>query len=45
MGAEGVLLFADIKKNTGGLIKIIDGNERAIPPIAMKIFSEIEFIR
>ena len=44
MGAEGVLLFADIKKNTGGLIKIIDGNERAIPPIAMKIFSKLNLL-
>ena len=44
MWAEGVLLFADIKKNTGGLIKIIDGNERAIPPIAMKIFSKLNLL-
>ena len=44
MGAEGVLLFADIKKNAGGLIKIIDGNERAIPPIAMKIFSKLNLL-
>jgi len=44
MGAEGVLLFADLKKNTGGLIKIIDGNERAIPPIAMKIFSKLNLL-
>ena len=44
MGAEGVLLFADIKKNTGGLIKIVDGNERAIPPLAMKIFIKLKLL-
>ena len=44
MGAEGVLLFADIKKNTGGLIKIVDGNARAIPPIVMKIFFELNLL-
>ena len=43
-GAEGVLLFADNKKGYGGIIKIIDGNERAIPPIAMKIFSKLKLL-
>ena len=43
-GAEGVLLFADISKNIGGVIKIEDGNERAIPPLAMKIFFKLKLL-
>ena len=30
-GAEGVLLFAHLEKNIVGLLKVKDGNERAIP--------------
>ena len=41
-GAEGVLLFSDSKKNIGGILKIIDGNNRAIPPIAIKIFEKLK---
>ena len=43
-GAEGVLLFADTLKNIGGVIKIEDGNERAIPPLAMKIFIKLKLL-
>jgi len=43
-GAEGVLLFGDIDKKIGGILKVIDGNERAIPPIAMKIFSKLKLL-
>ena len=43
-GAEGVLLFSSIPKKIGGVIKIIDGNNRAIPPIAMKIFFEMNLL-
>ena len=43
-GAEGVLLFADFKKKIGGVIKVLDGNERAIPPIAMKIFRKLNLL-
>ena len=43
-GAEGVLLFVDISKNIGGIIKIEDGNERAIPPLAMKIFFKLKLL-
>ena len=43
-GAEGVILFADCNKKIGGVIKIIDGNERAIPPITMKIFSKLKIL-
>ena len=43
-GAEGVLLFVDTSKNIGGIIKIEDGNERAIPPLAMKIFFKLKLL-
>ena len=41
-GAEGVLLFCDFSRNIGGILKIIDGNERAIPPLAMEIFLKLQ---
>ena len=34
-GAEGVLLFADFIKKIGGVIKDIDGNDRAKPSITV----------
>ena len=40
-GAEGVLLFADFLKKIGGVFKVLDGNNRAIPSITMKIFSHL----
>lgn len=43
-GAEGILLFADFKKKIGGVIKIIDGNNRAIPSITMQIFSHLKML-
>ena len=43
-GAEGVLLFADFFKKIGGAIKIVDGNNRAIPSIAMKVFSRFNML-
>ena len=43
-GAEGILLFAHIQKKVGGIIKISDGNERAIPVAAMKIFSKLNLL-
>lgn len=44
VGAEGVLLFADLSKKIGGAIKVLDGNMRARPSIAMKIFSKLNLI-
>ena len=44
IGAEGVLLFADLSKKIGGVIKIIDGNGRAIPSIAMKILIKLKLL-
>ncbi len=43
-GAEGVLLFAHKKKKIGGIIKIIDGNERAIPSVANEIFKKLKIL-
>ena len=43
-GAEGVLMFADFIKKIGGVIKVIDGNDRARPSITMKIFSKLNLL-
>ena len=43
-GAEGVLLFTDFTKKIGGVIKILDGNNRAIPSIAMKVFQKLKLL-
>ncbi len=43
-GAEGVLLFADFSKKIGGVIKVLDGNDRAKPSITMKIFSQLNLL-
>ena len=43
-GAEGVLLFADFSKKIGGVIKILDGNNRALPTIAMQIFLKLAML-
>ena len=43
-GAEGVFLFVDIKKEISGVIKITDGNERAIPQIIHKLFQKFKII-
>ena len=37
-------LFADFLKKIGGVIKILDGNNRAIPSVAIKIFSKLKMI-
>ncbi len=41
-GAEGVFLFADLKKQIVGVIKIIDGNERVIPSIIYDLFKKFK---
>ena len=43
-GAEGVLLFANFTKKIGGIIKILDGNNRAIPSTAMEVFSNLKML-
>ena len=41
-GAEGVFLFIDIQKEISGVIKITDGNERAIPITILSIFKKLK---
>ncbi len=43
-GAEGVFLFADIQKEISGVIKIKDGNERAIPITLINIFKKLKIM-
>ena len=43
-GAEGVLLFAHKEKKIGGVIKIKDGNERALPSAATAIFKKLSLV-
>ena len=43
-GAEGVLLFAHKEKKIGGIIKVEDGNERALPSVANSIFKKLNLL-
>ena len=43
-GAEGVFLFAHFKKGISGVVKIKDGNERAIPVIIFNIFKKLKLM-
>ena len=43
-GAEGVVLFIDLIKNISGVIKITDGNERAIPFILFELFEKFKIM-
>ena len=43
-GAEGVFLFADLKGGIVGIIKVIDGNERAIPFTVYNIFKKFKIM-
>ncbi len=39
-GAEGVFLFINLKKNIVGVVKIVDGNERATPSVIYNLFKK-----
>ncbi len=41
-GAEGVFLFIDILNEISGVVKITDGNERAIPISILNIFKKLK---
>ena len=41
-GAEGVFLFAHLKKEIAGAIKVIDGNERAVPSAVAAILKKLK---
>lgn len=43
-GAEGVFLFVSLKKRISGIIKVSDGNERAIPSIIYNIFKKFQIM-
>ena len=43
-GAEGVFLFADLNQGIAGVIKVADGNERAIPYVIHEIFKEFKIL-
>ena len=43
-GAEGVFLFIDLKKEIGGVIKVADGNERAIPYLIFSLFKKLKIM-
>ncbi len=43
-GAEGVFLFVDLNKEISGVIKIVDGNERAIPSVVYNIFKKFKIM-
>ena len=38
------MLFADFAKEIGGVIKILDGNTRAIPTTAMQVFIKFKLL-
>ena len=41
-GAEGVFLFAHLKKKIVGVIKIKDGNERALPSVVCTLLKKLK---
>ncbi len=43
-GAEGVFLFTDLKKGIVGVIKVVDGNERAIPSVIYNLFKKFKIM-
>ena len=43
-GAEGVFLFVDIQKEISGVVKILDGNERAIPISILNIYKKLKIM-
>ena len=43
-GAEGVFLFAHLKMGISGVVKITDGNERAIPITLINIFEKLKLM-
>ncbi|MBS56264.1 MAG: hypothetical protein CMP16_00135 [Rickettsiales bacterium] len=41
-GAEGVFLFAHLKKEIVGIVKVVDGNERALPSAVSTILKKLK---
>ena len=42
IGAEGVLMFADLKNKFGGILKVNDGNQRAIPSATINLLKKLK---
>ena len=43
-GAEGVFLFVHLKKGISGVVKVTDGNERAMPSTIINIFKKLNLM-
>ena len=43
-GAEGVFLFIDLKKKIAGVLKVADGNERALPSVVYNLFKKLKIM-
>ena len=43
-GAEGILIFAHKEKKIGGVIKVKDGNQRALPSVANEVFKKLSLL-
>lgn len=43
-GAEGVFLFAHIKKGLCGVFKVVDGNQRALPSAVFELFKKFNIL-
>ena len=43
-GAEGVFIFSDLNKEITGIIKVVDGNERAIPSVIYNLFKKYKIM-
>ena len=41
IGAEGIFMFADMKNNFGGILKVVDGNQRALPIATIELLKKI----
>ena len=44
VGAEGVIMFSDMEKNIGGILKVEDGNQRVLPIAIIEILKKIKSI-
>ena len=43
-GAEGVFLFLHLQKGIFGILKVSDGNERALPSVVYKLCKKFELL-
>ncbi|MDC3132096.1 asparaginase [Pelagibacteraceae bacterium] len=43
-GAEGVFLFVSLSKKITGVIKVVDGNERAVPSVMFNLLKKYDLL-